>query len=191
VDVSERKEQTPFCGEIAPCQHVVQMYSNDVVLLDALTGFVNGGLHAGEGVIVIATALHLAALEARLCADGIDLAAARGGSQYLALDAELTLSRFIVDGWPDEELFDPLVTALITRAGRGGRRRVRAFGEMVAILWAQGHAGATVRLEYLWHAICRRERFSLLCAYPRIGFVQDVNASVRDLCAAHSTAISG
>jgi hypothetical protein len=190
MEISAGREKTSFWGEIAPCEHVVQMYSQDSVFLDALSGFVGDGLQSGEGVIVIATAAHLSALEARLAGTGVDLTAARRGDQYIALDAELMLSRFIVNGWPDEEIFDPLITGLIARAGRGGRR-VRAFGEMVAILWAQGHAAATVRLEYLWHAICRREAFSLLCAYPRTGFTQDVTASVREICAAHSRIVAG
>jgi hypothetical protein len=190
MEISGVREKTSFWGEIAPCEHMVQMYTQDSVFLDTLCGFVADGVRCGDGVIVIATAAHLSALEARLAGTGVDLAAARGRDQYIALDAELTLSRFIVNGWPDEEIFDPLVTGLIARAGRGGRR-VRAFGEMVAILWAQGHAGATVRLEFLWHALCRREAFSLLCAYPRTGFTQDVTASVREICAAHSRVIAG
>jgi hypothetical protein len=190
MDISEAREKMSFWGELAPCEHMVQMYTRDSAFLDMLSGFVGNGLKCGDGVIVIATAAHLSALEAHLAGVGVDLAAARGRDQYIALDAELTLARFIVNGWPDEEIFDPLVTSLIARAGRGGRR-VRAFGEMVAILWAQGHAGATVRLEYLWNAICRREAFSLLCAYPRTGFTQDVTASVREICAVHSRIVAG
>src|SRR5688500_19228341 len=54
-------------------------------------------------------------------------------------------------------------------------RSVRAFGEMVAVLWANGHNGATVRLEHLWHAFCQSEAFSLFCAYPKTGFTQDAS----------------
>ena len=59
--------QTPvFWGEIAPCEHIAQFYEHDGVLLDTLAGFVGGGLKQGEGVIVLATAEHLKALEQRL-----------------------------------------------------------------------------------------------------------------------------
>ena len=87
------------------------------------------------------------------------------------MDAQETLSKFMVKGLPDEELFTQVVTGLLERARNGGRR-VRAFGEMVAVLWSQGHNGATVRLEHLWHKFCQTEAFSLFCAYPRSGFTR-------------------
>jgi ribosomal protein L15 len=62
---------------------------------------------------------------------------------------------------------------------------------MVAMLWGQGHNGATVRLEHLWHELCREEAFSLFCAYPRSGFTKDVEASIQEICSAHSKVIVG
>jgi len=38
-----------FWGEIAPCEHLVQIYDNDGAFLDSLEGFVAGGLRAGDG----------------------------------------------------------------------------------------------------------------------------------------------
>lgn len=52
--------------------------------------------------------------------------------------------------------------------GRDGRR-VRAFGEMVAVMWTRGQSGATVQLEHLWHRFCQTKAFSLFCAYPKSG----------------------
>lgn len=178
-----------FWGEIAPCEHLVQIYEHDDVFLDSLEGFVTGGLRSGDGVIVIALPGHLYALEERISACGIDLDAARATDQYIDLDAEETLDRFMRNGLPDEELFETLVGELLGRAGYAGRR-VRAFGEMVAVLWAQGHNGATVRLEHLWHGLCHQEGFSLFCAYPKAGFTKDADASIREICAAHSRVIT-
>jgi len=178
-----------FWGEIAPCEHLVQIYQEDNAFLDSLEGFVAGGLRSGDGVVVIATPSHTAALEDRLRAQGIDLATSRNEDQLIVLDAEECLDQFMVGQWPDAELFDQFVTQVLQRAGRSGRR-VRAFGEMVALLWAQGHNGATVRLEHLWHELCRRESFSLLCAYPRAGFTKDAQESIREICAAHSKVLA-
>jgi len=67
---------------------------------------------------------------------------------------------------------------------------VRAFGEMVAILWAQGNSGATVRLEHLWQDLCQEQNLALFCAYPRCGFTLDSAQSIEDICAAHSRVIA-
>ena len=172
-----------FWGEIAPCEHLVQIYQDDRSFLDALTGFVAGGICAGDSVIVIGTPPHVRSLEDRLRTQGIDLDAARSFRQYVALDAEEVLARFMVNDWPDEDRFEAVVTDLLNRVSRG---RVRAFGEMVALLWARGHAAATVRLEHLWHRLCQQKAFSLFCAYPQIGFTQDPDSSIKEICAAHS-----
>ncbi len=179
-----------FWAEITPCDHMVQIYEDDAVFLDSLEGFVGGGIRADDSVIVIATAAHLNALENRLRAQGVEIGAARARDRYIPLDADETLSKFMRKGWPDEDLFAQLVTGLIARARTGGRR-VRAFGEMVAVLWAQGQNGATIRLEHLWHAVCQEQGFSLFCAYPRTGFTQDATVSMREICATHSKVISG
>ncbi|MGH7831066.1 MAG: MEDS domain-containing protein [Candidatus Binatia bacterium] len=179
-----------FWGEISPCEHLVQIYENDGAFMDTLEEFIGGGLRAGDGVIVIATAPHLNTLEQRLEARGMDVDAARSEDQYIPLAADEVLAGFMVGGWPDDALFTNVVSELIARARRRGRR-VRAFGEMVAILWARGDQGATVRLEHLWHRLCQTEAFSLFCAYPKVGFTRNASESISELCAAHSKVIPG
>jgi hypothetical protein len=179
-----------FWGEIAPCEHLVQIYDEDGAFLDCLAGFVSGGLKAGEAVIIIASAVHLRSLEFRLRAQGVNLAAAAMQGQYFSFDAEASLSNFMVGSWPDEDLFKQFVNSLLARARGKNDRRVRAFGEMVAVLWAGGHNGATVRLEHLWHQFCRTAAFSLFCAYPRTGFTQDADAAIRAICAEHSKVVA-
>ncbi len=179
-----------FWGEIAPCDHVVQIYENDSIFLDALAGFVGGGINGGECVIVIATAKHLKALHNRLTTYGIQVKTLIEDDRYIPLDAEITLSKFMVNDWPDEELFNKTVSTLITR-GTCKDRRIRAFGEMVALLWAQGLNGATVQLEHLWNKFCEKNKFSLFCAYPKSGFTQDMNDSIIDICGCHTKMING
>jgi hypothetical protein len=67
--------------------------------------------------------------------------------RYIPLVGEETLECFRANDWPDENLFMTAITEVIQIAKKDGRR-VRAFGEMVATLRAQGHIGATVRLEH-------------------------------------------
>ena len=63
---------------------------------------------------------------------------------------------------------------------------MRAFGEMVALLWAQGHSDATVRLEHLWNALIHDQGMALFCAYPRIGATRDLRDALDEVCALHS-----
>lgn len=177
-----------FWGEIAPREHIAQFYENDAVLIDTLTGFVGGGLNAGESTIIIATPQHLRSLERRLVDAEVDVVGAILDDRYIALDAETALASFMVKGWPDDERFASLVNQLLERA-TVKNRRVRAFGEMVALLWARGDTAATVRLEHLWNKVCESRSFSLFCAYPKAGCTREPQASLDEICAAHSRVI--
>lgn len=179
-----------FWGEIAACEHVVQIYEQDDTFLDSLAGFVGGGINCGDCVIVIATKEHIRALDERLVNYGIQVEALIEHGRYVPLDAEDTLAKFMIDGWPDENLFMKTVSGLLTNA-RQHNCRVRAFGEMVALLWAKGCNGATVQLEHLWNKFCETESFSLFCAYPKSGFTNDIESSLEHICCAHSKMIMG
>jgi uncharacterized protein YoaH (UPF0181 family) len=179
-----------FWSSISPCDHFLQVYRNEVVFLDALEGFVGSGLRGGEAVIVVATARNIHELEKRLRARWIDVDRARWQGNYLPVLAHETLSKFMVDGFPDEELFDVMARALIAKA-RGDGRKVRSFSEMVALLWAQGNAPATIRLELLWSRVCKAESLPVFCAYSQDVFERDASAPAQLLCAAHSQLLPG
>lgn len=177
-----------FWGEMAPCDHLVQVYEDEDVFLNSLENFASAGINSGECVIIIATTPHLYSLERRLRLHGLDIEQLMKTDQYIPLNATEMLSKFMVRHWPDEKLFKELVTGLISRAKE---RKVRAFGEMVAILWEQGYSGATVHLEHLWEGFCKTEAFCLFCAYPKAGFTENSATSIADICAMHSKVIAG
>ena len=106
------------------------------------------------------------------------------------MDASAAAAAFMISDWPDETLFESFVSALLARA-QTGNRKVRVFGEIVSVLWHQGHTGATVQLETLWHRFQHQNRFCLYCAYPKSGFTQDSNASIEKICNSHSKVIDG
>jgi DcmR-like sensory protein len=189
VESIQTRSPSIFWGELAPCEHICQIYGDDDVFLDALGGFVSGGLHGEESVIVIASDEHVAALDRRLRLSGLDLDHLRSVDRYICLSAEACLTQFMVNGWPSDEAFDAFVSGVIGRARRGDRQ-VRAFGEMVAVLWAKGHYAATVRLEHLWNRLLKAEKFPLFCAYPRAGFVRGASEAISELNAAHTRMVS-
>ena len=186
---SRCSEIQDFWGEIAPCNHILQVYENTDEFISTLTGFVFDGFNSGDSIIVIARADHLEMLNSRLIANAIDINELINSGQYKPLDAEETLSRFMVNGWPDEQRFMSLANGLLSEAKKG-KRKVRAFGEMVAILWQQGNSEATVQLEHLWNKFCSREELCLFCAYPKSGFTKDANESLNDICASHTLYIT-
>ncbi|CAN7577952.1 ATP-binding protein [Massilia sp. LjRoot122] len=168
-------------------RHTVRFYDDERLLLAEVAAFLDtalaadgAGHAAGRGAgIVIATPAHLAALRRQLGA-----AAAR----VRFLDAADTLSRFMVDGWPDESLFRAVIGPVLAQAGsRGGP--VHAFGEMVALLCMEGCYDAAVRLEQLWNLVAADYRFALFCAYPWTLFKDEAQArAFEQVCAEHHCA---
>jgi len=170
-------------------EHFVQFYEVDAFLLDAVKDFIGATLRAADAAVVIATPAHHSGLEGRLRADGLDLDMARADGRYVALDAAETLACIMVDGAPEPQRFTGVVGSAIARAAESGRR-VRAFGEMVALLAAAGSYAAAVRLEELWNDLRAQHPFALFCAYPLESLDGEAGAAVLgDVCAAHARVI--
>jgi PAS domain S-box-containing protein len=174
-------------GEAHERGHLVQFYDGDAFLVEAVSRFLGVGLDAGDGAVVVATKPHLDGIEERLRARGLDIATAREQGRYVALDAAETLSRFMADGWPEKRRFAEVLGGVIAGVADGRPRPVRVFGEMVALLWAQGNQKAAVRLEELWNGLARSHAFSLLCAYPMRSFRTAADgATFLEVCGEHS-----
>ncbi len=175
--------------EMSESEHFVQFYENDAFLLDSLSGFIDTGLAEGGACIVLATKAHRESLEERLKSHGLDLAAAQTQGVYISLDAAEALSKFMVDGLPDPERFALVFGDMIMRAAEG-RHHVRVFGELVALLWADGKRAAAIRLEELWNDLGKLHPFSLFCAYPMHDFGSEVyEAEFTEICNRHSQVI--
>ncbi len=172
-------------GNMIPPKHFVRFYDDDNALVKEITYFIKAGLVAGQAAIVIATKPHRDALEQQLTAGGYDLAAFQRRGQYVPLDAAETLSKFMVNDWPNEQRFHEVVGNLIAQAD-ARHLWVRAFGEMVAVLWAEGKQAAALHLEKLWNGLSERYSFSLYCAYPTGAFDTALaNARFKDICMEH------
>ncbi len=172
--------------------HTVQFYGEDSSLLDELSRFIGTALVAGEAAVVIATKAHRDGLTQRLQSRGFETATAVEQGRYIALDAAETLAKFMRSGWPDAGLFVETIGSVLDQpAAVGGKTcRISAFGEMVALLWAQGNAEAAVRLEQLWNNVAKTYPLSLRCAYPMSEFNRENHGDpFLQICAEHSHVI--
>jgi len=180
-------------GESGHQSHSVQFYGEDESLLEDLSRFVGTALGAGDAAIVIATNAHRDGLAERLKSRGLDVAKAAEQGRYFALDAAETLAKFMMDGRPDVELFTEVIGGVLARAllaAEGKNPQISAFGEMVALLWAQGNGGAAIRLEQLWNDVIKTYPLSLRCAYPMSGFDrEDHGDCFLKICGEHSHVI--
>lgn len=174
-------EPLRFWGVSSPREHLIEVYKSESAFIDGLVEFASEGLAAGEAFVMIATAAHRGAVTEALRERGHDL----DSDAFIALDAEATLARLMVDGEPDAQRFEAVIGAVLARASAGGRP-VRAFGEMVALLWMQGRCEATLRVEQLWNLMLRRHPLSLFCAYPRQDSTREITEEFAHVCAAHS-----
>lgn len=173
--------------------HSVHFYEDDGLFLDSLSEFVGAALGAGGACLVIATSSHRAGLIERLRSHGIDVSYLVAMSRLVSLDAADVLARFMVNGFPDEHLFREAIEPQLLRARNALRARstsVVAFGEMVSILWREGHHDAAIELERLWDQLALRHAFSLRCAYPIGLFTDQAQYDLfRRVCAAHHQVI--
>ena len=170
-------------------RHVVQFYGRDEELTEAVTDDLLGALASGGVAIVIATPEHRHEFETRLAQAGVDLAAARDDGSYLARDAAQTLSELMAAGKLDGAAFDRVIGTVIAAAGAGGRP-VRAFGEMVALLWDDGLVSAAVRLEAMWEELGGKHPLSLFCGYRTDAVTRDMDAFA-EVCRLHGEIVGG
>lgn len=173
--------------------HVVQLYSDDAFLLEILTGFIGGALSAGDGALVVATRAHAHSLEQRLRERGLDTGMAIRHGRYIVLDARELLPRFMVNDSVDELRFTEVIGTALTQirdAGPQTNRRIAVFGELVALLWAEGKMQEAIRVEKLWNKLAEEHRFFLLCAYPVTGFSDEKDIQpFLEMCRQHSDVV--
>jgi signal transduction histidine kinase len=168
--------------------HMVQFYDDEQFLVAAVSSYAHAALAASEPVVIIATPPRRHAVVERLAALGIDAGQAERDSRLTLLDARDTLEGFMIDGRPDVSRFQATVGTLIE-----GRRLafpsvpLRAYGEMVDVLWSEGNADAAIRLEALWNDLAATQQFSLLCAYAMSRFHGSAHAGgFGDVCDQHA-----
>ncbi len=172
--------------EVGSRDHIVQFYRDEEELAGQVGDYLLESVRDDGVAVVIATRAHRLAFEARLAGAGVDVAAMRARGGYLEFDVKETLDLFCDGGTIDVARFDAVIGGVIRRAV-ASERPVRAFGEMVALLWDAGMVAAAIELEALWNGLGHRQRFSLLCAYPAVSVAGDGHAAAfAEVCQLHT-----
>ncbi|HEX3426352.1 MAG TPA: MEDS domain-containing protein [Acidimicrobiales bacterium] len=171
--------------------HVVYFYDGDPDLVATVSHYLLEGLEAGETAVVVATGAHRDAFEQALTQAGVQVGQATASGRLVWLDAARALVQFTREGSVDGEGFDREIGGLVRRVSAMGRP-IRAYGEMVALLWADGSVPAAMALEELWNELRREVPFALFCAYPSglVSAPQFTDAR-RQICRLHSSVLEG
>lgn len=149
-------------GETA---HLVHLYRDPESLAAIVSLYLHDGLRRGDAGMVIATPDHEALIRQGLEELGQQPRRLQDDGRLAFLDARETLVAFMRDGVPDPMLFRKTIGPVFAALASQGHAGVRAYGEMVSVLWHEGRRDAAVRLEELWNGLAESHDFSLLCAY--------------------------
>ena len=164
--------------------HAVRFYEDDTSLCRIVSSFLAEGITAGQPGLVIATAAHNECILANLRTAGIDVETLQRNSEMLMLDAREMLDQFMEGGLPNPERFRNAAKAALQRVAGSSEKTIRAYGEMVDLLWKEGRSAASIKLEMLWNSLAGTHDFSLLCGYAMGHFYKDV--TVDDVCRQHT-----
>ena len=168
--------------------HAVRFYEDDNSLCRIVSGFIVEGLALDQPALIIATQPHIDVIVNNLAAATIDVDALKQKGDLLLLDARETLATFMVNGQPDPDFFKASASSALWTLDRGRGKTIRAYGEMVDVLWKDGMSAAAIKLEMLWNRLANTHDFSLLCGYAMGNFYKD--ATIHDVCRHHTHTVS-
>ena len=167
--------------ETAPrCDHAVQVYDGVDDLVDSVVRYLAAGFAIGAPAVVIATDERWCRFSKELETGGWEPEDLERQRLLVYRDAEEFLGEFMDGAVPSPELFARTVGGLIEdiEAGFPGQT-IRAFGEIVDLLWQRGDRSAAVAVEELWNQLAQTHSFALLCAYHLNIF--DIDIQTADL----------
>jgi hypothetical protein len=170
------------------CEHFhgVKFYNDPDALCRIVADVVGDGLDQGALAVLIATPDHAGRVESCLRSRGIDVDELKRQGNLATLDARETLQLFMADGMPDPSAFKRVVGSALTEVRRGrGHCTIRAYGEMVDLLWKDGLEASAIRLETLWNQLASTDDFKLLCGYSMGNFYKGA-AAIQEIHDQHS-----
>lgn len=168
-----------FLENASPAEHAVQVYMELDELAVSVGSFLDAGFRAGEPALVIATPEHWEAFRAELEGRGSAVSELEAQGRLVCRDADETLATFMDGDAPVAERFEQAVGGILDEvASRVPEKTVRAFGEMVDLLFQRGNPAGAIALEDLWNDLLASRRCALLCAYELDLFDLEAQTSI-------------
>ena len=181
-----------FSGSSAAYPHSVKFYDDETSLGRTVAEFLAPGLRERQPAIVIATPDHRTLIVRELGARDVNVRQLERDGDLQILDADETLARFMVGTEADPARFHATIDQLIARACKDRFPcPVRAYGEMVDVLWKRANTEGAIRLEMLWNRVATQAQFSLLCGYAVGNFYKEVatGPTFQTVCDQHNHVI--
>ena len=175
-------------GEGRVGDHALHLYDDDTSLATTVATFLGPGFAANDAIIAIGTRAHVAAIEQRLRSEGHDVELALKSGRYLVMDAQSVIPGLLRNGLPTRESFADVIGRHIERlAQRHGN--IRAFGEIVSLLWRDGKYTAAMRLEDLWNETLGYQPLALVCGYAARAVGAEDGADAKRIARTHTRVI--
>jgi DNA-binding NarL/FixJ family response regulator len=176
-------------GPLVSRDHGVIFYDETRSLSKTVAQFIAEGLAAEQAALVVATQAHNAAIMEQLTAMALDPETRIAQGHLVVFDAPTLLGRLLIDDMPSLRLMNEEVAPVVERVTGGYTRVVRAYGEMVDLLWSSHREAAALALETEWNRLAAPRPFPLLCGYARAGVAHA--GSYRTICEQHTHVVSG
>ncbi|WP_172592465.1 MEDS domain-containing protein [Nitrosomonas supralitoralis] len=166
--------------------HIVKVCQNAATKAEAVAYFIEKGLSNEEAVIIIARYALRRDVKVILQERDWDIDLLKTEGKIIFLDAEFLLSNLLVNNEIDAKAFKEFVRIPI-HATKIKHGKVRAFGEMVDILWQQNLQDKAIELEGLWNDLLHSHEFSLLCTYSLDNLDPDnYDQALDSICRVHT-----
>lgn len=129
-----------------------------------LLRFLLEGAARGDAIVLLGEGAANDSIEAASSGLGIDLAALRQAGRWHRADAAALVASATGVGGVNLDMVEAALRQVLARAGQGGRR-VRAYGELVSVLWTSGRRDEAVALEQRWERLLAEAPVELFCGY--------------------------
>lgn len=168
----------------------IQVCQNKTAQIKLLAQYIGDGLSKNEAVIIIARPSLRKSVWSKLQALGFDMDFYKAQGQIKLYDAELLLSNILIDDVIDEHYFHTCIGKPI-EAAQAAYGKVRAFGDMVDILWHRGLHDTALQLEKIRNELCQQHQLTVLCTYLRDSIEsQSYRSTVEWMCKCSIHALS-